>query len=52
MKGQDACKGIVMTLVTVGIILSLVDIFTGGATDPSKSLLLKLQGLVDVTSLE
>ncbi|OQC69248.1 MAG: hypothetical protein BWX47_01326 [candidate division Hyd24-12 bacterium ADurb.Bin004] len=52
VKGQDACKGIVMTLVTVGIILSLVDIFTGGATDPSKSLLLKLQGLVDVTSLE
>lgn len=52
VKGQDACKGIVMTLITIGIVLSIVDIFTGGASDPSKSLLLKLQGLVDVTSLE
>ncbi|MDM7994017.1 MAG: hypothetical protein QUS11_11995 [Candidatus Fermentibacter sp.] len=52
VKGQDACKGIVMAFVTIGIVLSIVDIFTGGAADPSKSLLLKLQGLVDVTSLE
>lgn len=52
VKGQDACKGIVMTLVTIGIILSIADFFTGGHADPSKSLLLKLQSLVDVTSLE
>jgi hypothetical protein len=52
VKGQDACKAIVMTMITLGILLSIADFFTGGNTDPSKSLLMKLQGLVDVTSLE
>ncbi len=52
VKGQDACKGIVMTLITIGIVLSIADFFTGGHADPSKSLLMKLQSIVDVTSLE
>ena len=52
VKGQDACKGIVMAFITIGIILSIADFFTGGHSDPSRSLLMKLQGIVDVTSLE
>jgi len=52
VKGQDACKGIVMTFVTIGILLCIIDLVTGSYADPSKSLLAKLQGLIDVTSLE
>jgi hypothetical protein len=51
VKGQDACKGIVMAFITIGILLSITDLILG-YSDPSKSLLMKLQGLVDVVGLE
>ncbi len=32
IKGQDACKGIVMALITVGVLLSLTDLIAGTET--------------------
>jgi len=52
VKGQDACKAIVMLFVTAGILLSIVDLLTGSYSDPSRSLVLKLQNLVTVGALE
>jgi len=52
VKGQDACKAIVMFFVTAGILLSIVDILTGSYSDPSRSLVLKLQSIVSVGALE
>ncbi|NLP04448.1 hypothetical protein GX411_00655, partial [Candidatus Fermentibacteria bacterium] len=52
VKGQDACKAIVMTMITLGIVLSIADAITGAYSDPARSLLEKLRGLVDVGTLE
>ncbi len=52
VKGQDACKAIVMTMVTLGIVLSIADAITGAYSDPARSLLEKLRSLVDVGTLE
>jgi hypothetical protein len=52
VKGQDACKGIVMLFVTAGILLSIIDMLTGSYSDPSRSLVLKLANVVSVGALE
>jgi len=52
VKGQDACKGLVMFLFTAGIVLSIADLILGTVGDPSRSLIMKLANLVTVGALE